>query len=189
MNNLLKTLSGGNLQSDGRANEVAHKVIAQPQLLNQLIEGLSEFDDVIRARTAHVLERICRTHSEMLLGLLPQFIELAVRDEVPMVKWHLAMIFGNLTVSDDTIDVIISTLFRMLKDKSAFVKGWSIVSLTILGRKKRAWRGRIIGKIKPLQDDESIAVRSKVMKAVTVLENDNEPIPTGWAKARDSSCL
>ena len=189
MNNLLKKLAGGNLQSDGRANEVAGIIIGQPELLNQLAEGLFESHDVIRARTAHALERISRTHPEMLLGLLPQFIELAVGDEVPMVKWHLAMIFGNLTISDDTIDVIISTLFRMLKDRSAFVKGWSIVSLTILGRKNRTSRGRIIGKIKPLQDDDSIAIRSKVMKAVKVLENDNEPIPAGWAKARDRNCL
>jgi HEAT repeat protein len=187
MNELLEMLSGGNLQSDGRANEVADKVVRHPHLFNQLVEGLSEPDDVIRARTAHALERISRTHPKLVLGVLPQFMEMAVSDGVPMVKWHLAMIFGNLTVSEEKVSLVISTLFRMLEDKSVFVRSWSMVSLTILGRTYRSERKRIAGKIRSLQYDGSIAIRSKVMKALKVLENDGEPLPAGWVKARDSS--
>ena len=88
MNELIEMLSGGNLQSDGRANDVADKVVRHPNLFNQLVYGLSESDDVVRARTAHALERISRTHPGMVLGLLPQFVEMAVKDHVPMVKWR-----------------------------------------------------------------------------------------------------
>jgi hypothetical protein len=61
MNTLLQKLSGGDLRSDGRADEVAEEVTRNPRLLGQLFEGLSEHDDVIRARTAHALERVSRT--------------------------------------------------------------------------------------------------------------------------------
>jgi len=62
MNALLRKLSGGDLRSDGRANEVAEEVIRNPELLEQLLEGLDEPDDLVRARTVHVMERISRTN-------------------------------------------------------------------------------------------------------------------------------
>lgn len=47
---LLEMLSGGDLRSDGRADEVAEKVIAEPTLLVGLVEGLDNWDDVVRAK-------------------------------------------------------------------------------------------------------------------------------------------
>jgi len=185
MNELIQILSGGSLISDGRANEVADRVLANPELFDQLEEGLSESDPVIRARTAHAVERISRTHPEMLTGLLPKFIEMAIHDPVPMVKWHLAMIFGNLPLSAESVDEIILVLFRMLEDASIFVKSWAMVSLTVLGRQHTSFRKVIADHIRPLQKDRSVAIQSKAIKAVKILENDAELIPAGWIKQRD----
>lgn len=181
MNELLKKLSGGDLRSDGRANEVAKEVVETPHLLTSLIEGLSEPDAVVRARTAHALEKISRENPEMLQGLTKQLIE-ATKDKVPMVKWHLAMLFAAIPLSEKEIDAVIYALFHFLEDESVFVKSWSIVSLTILGRKNRGKRKEIITRIKALQNDESVAVRTKVTKALDVLENESQ-VPVGWSKA------
>jgi len=178
-------LSGGSLISDGRANEAADRVLANPQLFDQLVEGLSESDVVIRARTAHAMERISRTRPEILTGLLPKFIEMATHDPVPMVRWHIAMIFGNLPLPAESVDEIISVLFRMLEDASIFVQSWAIVSLTILGRQYTPIRSGIVDRIRLLLNDRSVAIRSKAIKSVRVLENDDEPIPAGWIKQRD----
>ena len=70
MDELLNKLSGGDLRSDGMANEVVEEVIRNPQLISKLIEGLDEPDDVIQARTVHALEKISRTNSEMLQGFI-----------------------------------------------------------------------------------------------------------------------
>ena len=187
MNDLIKMLSGGSLISDGRANEAADRVLANPQLFNQLVEGLSDPDVVIRARTAHALERISRPHPEMLDSLLPQFIDMAIHDPVPMVKWHIAMIFGNLQLPMDSVEEVIQVLFRMIEDPSVFVKSWALVSLTILGRQHKSMRKVIADYIRPLLNDHSVAIRSKAIKAVKILENDAEPIPAGWVKARRPS--
>jgi hypothetical protein len=168
MNKLLKILLGGDLKSDGRANEVADKVLGSPDLFDKLAEGLNEPNDVIRARTAHALERISRTHPEMMLSQLQRLIELGIKDPVPMVKWHIAMIFGNLTVTDAQQDMIYETLLRMLKDKSVFVRSWSIVSLTILGRKDTEKRPEMIRKLNLLQKNKSKAIQNKVKKALSV---------------------
>jgi HEAT repeat protein len=184
MNEIIVMLSGGSLISDGRANEAADRVLANPELFDRLIEGLSESDVVVRARTAHAMERISRTHPEMVKGLLPKFIEMATFDPVPMVKWHIAMIFGNLPLPVESVDEIIPVLFRMLEDPSVFVKSWALVSLTILGRQFKPLRGAIVDHIRLLLNDRSIAIRSKANKAVKILENDDELIPAGWIKAK-----
>ena len=122
-NELLKKLSGGDLRSDGRANEVAEDVIKDPQLLDMLVEGLSESNDMIRARSAHALEKISRNNPIMLQVLIPQLIRLAFEDRVPMVKWHLAMIFGNIPFEKEN-EKVISALFHLLNDNSNFVRSW-----------------------------------------------------------------
>jgi HEAT repeat protein len=183
MNELLVLLSGGNLLSDGRANEAADRVLAQPQLIDQLVEGLSASEDVIRARTAHALERISRSQPELVHQLLPQFKKMALSDPVPMVKWHMAMIFGNLPLVLEELVQVIPILFQMLDDPSVFVKSWAIVSLTILGRRHPVKRTQIAEQIRRLQNDQSTAVRHKVLKALKVLESEAEPIPAGWVKS------
>jgi len=182
MNELLERLTGGNLSSDGRANEVAEDVIENPSLLSKLVEGLSESDDVVRARTAHAFERISRANPELLHRLTSQFIKLASTEKVPMVKWHLAMIFGNAWFPEEETNAVLAALFRLLEDESVFVKSWAMVSLVFWGRRIRSKREEIAARIRAFQDDKSIAIRTRVTKALRVLENENEPIPPSWIK-------
>lgn len=91
--------------------------------------------------------------------------------------------FGNLAVPDDKTDAVISTLLRMLRDRSAIVIGWAIVSLTVLGRKHRTQCPRIARLIRRLRDDERVSIRSKVAKALALLASGNAPMPAGWVKA------
>ncbi len=184
MNELLNKLTGGNLQSDGKANEVADMVINNPDLNKLLIDGLFEPDDLIRGRTAHAIERISRTHPELVRRMLPRLINMAMNDNVPMVKWHMAMIFGNLSYTKGKVDLIVTTLLNMLKDNSVFVKSWALVSLAITGKKYKYTRPRIITKIREYSNEKSISVRTKVAKVLNILQN-NETIPSGWIKSRE----
>lgn len=52
MNQLLEWLSGGDLRSDGMANEAADFVLAHPELLGELLAGLDQPEDLIRGRPA-----------------------------------------------------------------------------------------------------------------------------------------
>ena len=52
MNELIEMLRGGDLRSDGQANEVAEMVLEHPGLFDELFAGLWESDAVIRARPA-----------------------------------------------------------------------------------------------------------------------------------------
>ncbi|MBU7023721.1 MAG: hypothetical protein HXS40_06095 [Theionarchaea archaeon] len=186
MNELLEKLRGGDLRSDGRANEVVEEVHESPHLLSKVIQGLDEPDDVVRGRTADVLEKISRTAPESLKGLTRKFMNVAAHDEVPMVRWHLVMIFGNIELSQEERDDVVSLLLHLLHDESVFVKSWAIVTLCILGLRYERRRKEIIEDIRALQDDESIAIRSKVAKAVKVLEFKSD-MPAGWYKCQKGS--
>jgi hypothetical protein len=78
MDKLIKILPDGSLILDGKANKAADWMLVNPQLFDQLVVGLSESDVVIEARMEHALERISRTNPEMVQGLLPKFVEMAV---------------------------------------------------------------------------------------------------------------
>jgi hypothetical protein len=185
MNPILERLSGGSLISDGDANEVAEEILLAPKQLNQLIEGLSSSDDVIRGRTAHALEWISRSRPDLLLNFLPLFLQSAKNDPVPMVRWHLAMLFANLTVKGKEKDQIVSTLFDLLQDDSIFIKSWAISSLCILGRKYPEYETEILEKIKPLRNYQSVAIRTRAKKAIEALENPYLRLPKSWVKSNN----
>jgi len=185
MNYLLSKLTGGDLRSDGKADEVAETILKDPELLPLLIEGLEAPNDVVRARTTHSFEKISRTRPDLLKNLVQKFIDLALHDDVPMVRWHMAMIFGNLSYSSDEIREIFSVLFRMLKDESIFARTWAIASLCELGTLYKDEKESIVRKIRLLEGDDSIAVRVRVQKVIAILQ-DGETIPPEWIKRRRS---
>jgi hypothetical protein len=145
---------------------------------------LSETDDLVRGRTAHALEKVSRVYPELFKGYTDKLIEFAKRDHLPFVLWHLAMLFTNLNLSKDEKNEIISTLFYLLKDKSVFVKTWSISSLTILAMENKDKKDAITTRIKELEKNKSAAVKNRVSKALDVLEND-KPLPPVGANGKD----
>jgi len=183
MNQILEWLSGGDLRSDGLADEVAAAVLKSPDLFDDLYAGLSESDDVIRGRTADALEKISRQRPDLIAVHLPEVIDLSRSDQVPMVKMHLAMIFGHLALFEDLDDILQSALFDLLEAESVFAKSWAIVSLCIIGRMYPQKSTRIVNRISQLQGDKSVAIRSRAGKALNILTNPSASFPKGWIKS------
>ena len=181
MNHVLNRLKGGSLVSDGFANEVADEVLKHTELLDDLIDGLATTDDVIRARTAHAIERISRSKPDLIKNLLPDLIELALNDPVPMVRWHMPMTFANVAFMDPELDRVFPALFRQLEDESVFVKTWAIASLVILGQRKKDVGKEIKRRLAVLVTDPSISVRTRAKKAIAILDG-TQPITKGWYK-------
>ena len=183
MNQILEWLSGGDLRSDGMADEVTAAVLQSPGLFEDLYAGLSESDDVIRGRTADALEKISRQRPDLIVAHLPELVDLSSSDQVPMVKMHLAMIFGHLALYEELIDILQSVLFDLIEAESVFAKSWAIVSLCIIGRIYPQKSDRIVNRISQLQADSSIAIRSRAGKALNIMTNPSVSFPDGWIKS------
>lgn len=182
-NQILTWLSDGDLRSDGMANEAARVVLDNPAIIDDLVAGLSESDDVIRARTADALEKVAREMPDLLKDHLQQLIDLAETEQVPAVKMHLAMIFGHLAVYEEMLEQLILVLYYLLEDESVFTRSWAIASLCIIGRKYPIENQRILNKLSQLQSDPSVAIRSRIAKAVVLLTNPEKEFPKGWIKS------
>lgn len=183
MNQVLEWLSGGDIRSDGLSSDVASLVLKNEQLYKELLEGLSVEDDLIRGRAADALEKIARSRPDLVVDDLALLFKIGQEDAVPMVRWHIAMIFGHLTLYKELTGQLTRTLLDLLQDTSVFVKSWSIVGLCIIGRIYSSENKRIIEAIVPLEGDSSVAIRSKVKKAIQLLMNDWMPFPKGWIKS------
>lgn len=164
MNKVLRKLSDGDLRSEGRSEEVAGEVIDNSHLLNDLAEGLHSDDKVIRGRTCMTMEVISREHPDILAEVLRQLIELASKDTVAQVRWHIAEIFGNVSLSDRDANQIIPILLGYLEDKIKIVKFCAVQTLGVLGKGNPS-KEEIVRRIGPLRD-ESKGLSKAVTKAL-----------------------
>jgi hypothetical protein len=183
MNKILSLLTGGDLRSDGLANEVANIILDNDILIGELWEGFNSTDKLIRGRSADALEKISRTKPELVIPQLKNLFSLAKMDNPMMVKMHLAMIFGHVLACDVEEEEIKNILYYLLRDESVFTRSWAIVSLCILARKYPQNKSEIIQKITPMKTDKSVAIRTKASKALKVLLEDDAPFPKGWIKS------
>jgi hypothetical protein len=183
VNQILQWLSTGDLRSDGLSNQVADIVINNVAVFDDLFDGLSVSDDVVRGHSADALEKIARKMPELFIDRIPEIIRSSQEDTVAMVRWHLAMTLGHLTCYPEKVEDIYKALTALLQDDSVFVKSWAISSLCIIGRTYPERRDEIIGKITTLQLDDSIAFRSRVRNALRLLTDENTPFPKGWVKS------
>lgn len=184
MREFVDMLSGGDLRSDGMADEAAAIVLENPEIFDDLYQGLLDPDNVIRGRTSDALEKVARIKPEIFNDRIDELITIGSEDPVPMVRWHLAMIYGHVALAEDSTDLLYSALIDRLEDASIFVRSWSIVSLCILGRLHPGLLNACMSAISALAQDSSIAIRSRVRKAVETLSNEEAPFPAGWLKSK-----
>jgi HEAT repeat protein len=181
---LLEWLSGGDLRSDGAANEVASIVLENEALIEELIPGLRSSDDVVRGRSADALEKVARERPDLLIGILPNLIRTSKTEPLPVVKMHVAMILGHLAHYADRVNSIEDALLDMLSGDGVFARSWAIASLCIVARKYPPRAPVILEHISPLLEDPSVALRARARKAVQMLIDPQAPFPKGWVKSR-----
>jgi len=133
VNRILDKLGGGDLRSEGRAEDVAAEVSANPALLDLLAQGLATDDKLIRARTCMALEVISRSTPDLLVDLLPALVELGTREPVAQARWHVAEVLGNVPPDGENREQAVGFLLDYLDDTSKIVRYCAIQTLGILG--------------------------------------------------------
>jgi hypothetical protein len=64
--NILDKLKGGDLRSIGRSDEVVNDILNEPGLFEDVFNGISNPDPIIRMRAADVIEKVSFNHPEYL---------------------------------------------------------------------------------------------------------------------------
>jgi HEAT repeat protein len=183
MNSFTRILSQGDLRSDGLANEVARLVCEHPDLLPDLMEALDSPDSSVRGHAADALEKVSRSYPREVTVFLPRIIRAARNDSVAMVRWHLAMVLGHLSISSEIISRVKETLLSLLEDGSPFVRSWAIASLCIIAKNSPEHAASITRRIAHLTGDSSASVAKRAQIALRVLSNPDTPLPMTWVKS------
>lgn len=176
-------LSGGDLRSDGASDQVVEFILEHPFAIGDLIGALGSDNAVIRGRAADALEKITRKLPHEMDEYFDVFTDVLVRDETPMVRWHLAMLLGHLSFIETRRDAIGDVLLKLLDDPSVFVVSWVITSLSILALLSPEWSERVVRAIAPIQRSESIALRTRANKALAGLTGEVKGLPQNWVKS------
>lgn len=183
MNDIESWLAEGNLNSDGRANEVVDLVFANPEAFGDVLACLESANPIVRGHTADALEKIGREHPAYFLPHIAALQQIAETDRVAMVQWHLAMLFGHLSLYPEHIETFTGTLLKLLHSNQLFTQSWAITSLAILATLHPDSREEIVKAIGPLERVANPALRKRASKALAVLVGE-QPFPKGWVKSR-----
>ena len=107
---VLQKLSGGDLRSIGRANEVVEDVLKDQKLFAVVFKGMLNEDPIIRMRSADVIEKVSSQHPEYLQPFKTQLINEISRIEQKEVRWHVAQMFSYLKIDSKERDRIVDIL-------------------------------------------------------------------------------
>ncbi len=104
-------------KKNNKAISIAKKVIADPQLIPELMNGfLSDIAD-IKFKSAKVLKLVSKTEPKMLYPYFDFFVE-QLDNQNNILKWNAIEIVANLVTVDvdNKIELILKKLFKMLYD-------------------------------------------------------------------------
>lgn len=164
MASILKQLSGDDLRSIGRANEVVAKVLGDPPLFRELFQGMSSGDRVIRMRAADAIEKITFQRPELLRRYKRAVLELAARAEDKEFRWHMALILPRLGLNPSERAAAVEILYRYLNDNSSIVKTWSMQGLVDFAREDRKLLRRVRPLVQELTQTGTPAMRARGRK-------------------------
>lgn len=176
-------LAGGDLRSDGASNEVADLVRNQLDLLPDLLSALDAPDPVVRGRAADALEKVGRSEQDSITQHIDRLIQVNLKDDVPMVRWHVAMLLGHLAIDPSQRPRIKDALLALLDDPSVFVASWAIASLCVVAYLDPSTTEDIVEAIGTLHESASPALRTRARSALAALTDPAGEIPIGWIKS------
>ena len=148
MTPLLAQLGGGDRRSIGNANAVVRRVLADPGLLTEIIDGLSCGDPLIRMRCADVAEKVSARIPGCLHADAAALLALAKTAHEPELRWHLAQMLPRLDLDARKRRTAASLLFGYLRDDSRIVQTCALQALVELAQGDAT----LLGKVRPIVD-------------------------------------
>lgn len=94
MSQVLQKLKDGDLRSIGKADEAVQDILNDPQLFEEVFEGMLNDDPRVRMRSADALEKVSSKHPEYLQPFKNLLINEIAKIKQQEVRWHVAQMFS-----------------------------------------------------------------------------------------------
>lgn len=172
MSQILQKLTGGDLRSIGRADEVVEDILKNPSLFNEVFEGMGHDDPRIRMRSADALEKVSAKHPEYLQPYKKKLISDISKIHQQEVQWHVAQMFSYLRLTKKEREKVILILFSYIDGtKSNIVKVFSMQTLAELAEQDDNLKPKVLKKIKKVIKSGSPAVLNRGKKLILRLDS------------------
>ncbi len=171
MSKILQKLTGGDLRSIGRAEEVVDDILRSPYLFSEVFEGMLHDDPRVRMCSADALEKVSSKHPEFLQPFKKRLINEVSKIQQQEVRWHVAQMFSYLKLDDVERDAVMQILFSYIDaSNSNIVKVFSLQTLTELAEQDNNIRYMVMKKLKEMMKISSPAVVNRCNKLIKKLE-------------------
>ncbi|HEY59576.1 MAG TPA: hypothetical protein G4N92_02650 [Anaerolineae bacterium] len=170
METIIEILSGGELRSIGRANEVAEMVATHPERFAELFVAISNQDPRVRMRAADAAEKVTDSQPQLLAPFKIKLLNEVATINQQEVRWHVAQMLPRLPFTNQEAQSAFSILSGYLDDKSAIVRTFSLQALTDLALTYPQLREQVTHLIRAGLQSKSKAVSTRCKKLIMTLE-------------------
>jgi nucleoid DNA-binding protein len=163
-------LKGHDLRSIGKANEVVELVTNDPELFDEVFDGIFHQDKVICASCADAVEKVS--------GRLPEYIQKKKKIilsnlssfKQKEVRWHIAKMLGYLKLNPKEKELAVGYLFEWLKlDKSIIVKVMSMQTLSDFAETDKKLLNTVLDEIQKQMINGAPAIKARGKKLLKIL--------------------
>lgn len=131
-------LTGNDLRSIGKSNEVVRLVTSDPILFDEVFQGIFHEDKVVRARCADAIEKIAVRFPTMIQKKKTAILKNLYKFQQKEVMWHIALMIGYLKLSPKELVKAFDVLYKWLNTSdSIIVKVACMQSLAIHAMKNK----------------------------------------------------
>ena len=131
-------LTGNDLRSIGKSNEVVQLVTSDPVLFDEVFSGIFHEDKVIRARCADAVEKVGKMYPQYIQKKKTTILKNLPKFGQKEVRWHIAMMLGYIKLTPKETVRANQYLFEWLsEEKSIIVKVMCMQTLADLALKNK----------------------------------------------------
>lgn len=164
MNQFADILSGGDLRSIGKSNDIVLEIQGQKKF-DDLFECLIHKERIVVMRAADTVEKITQTHPEFLSKHKKKIFQLCSRSENKELKWHLALLLPRLALNKKETGIAWGQLTNWAKDKnnSRIVRVNAIQAMFELSKEKQ-WAVRLENILSELSLENIPSINARIKK-------------------------
>lgn len=114
-------LTGNDLRSIGKSNEVVQLVTSDPILFDEVFNGIFHSDKVVRARCADAVEKVAVRFPKMIQKKKSIILKNLSKFEQKEVIWHIALMIGYLKLTSKELIKAFNFLYRWLNSSDSII--------------------------------------------------------------------
>ncbi len=114
-------LTGNDLRSIGKSNEVVQLVTSDPILFDEVFDGIFHDDKVVRARCADAVEKVAVRFPNMIQKKKSIILKNLNKFEQKEVIWHIALMIGYLKLTPKESVKAFNSLYKWLNTSDSII--------------------------------------------------------------------